>query len=69
MSRYEKEIMTLRAKLQAAEAENKRLRDGLTRVKDEIEQEEAPLNDTWWYTPTETMLDFIQRTLKEGGEG
>jgi len=48
-------------------AENKRLRDMLTDVRNSI-LVDAPLSDTWWYSKTETMLDMIDRILKGGGE-
>jgi hypothetical protein len=48
-------------------AENKRLRDVLTDVRNSIIVD-APLSDTWWYTDTETMLDMVDEALKGGGE-
>jgi len=46
--------------------ENTRLRWALVAVRSGMFI--APLSDTWWYSDTETMLDMIDYTLKDGGE-
>jgi hypothetical protein len=58
---HARHVSALCYELRRVERELKQAREALVEI--EAAFEYAPLSDTWWYTKTETMLEYIQNAL------